>query len=156
MFLVDTNAISELRKGAKADPGVVNLLRGAEEEIFLPVQVLGELRQGIENLRHRGDRLQAQRLEEWFQSVLKVFGQRILVFDSACAQIWGTLMSPNNHNPVDKQIASIALVYDLTVVTRNTGDFSGTGVRLLNPFLADLLSAGPTPARKIKSGPKPS
>ena len=52
MFLADTNVISELRKGAKADPGVVSLFLGAGQEIFLPVQVLGELRQGIENLKY--------------------------------------------------------------------------------------------------------
>ena len=50
-------------------------------------------------------------------------------------------MSPNNQNPVDKQIAAIALVYDLTVVTRNMDDFAGTGVRLLNPFLRDRTPA---------------
>lgn len=43
-------------------------------------------------------------------------------------------MSPNHHNPVDKQIAAIALMYGLKVVTRNTSDFAGTGVVVLNPF----------------------
>ncbi|MGD0730882.1 MAG: type II toxin-antitoxin system VapC family toxin [Terracidiphilus sp.] len=148
MFLVDTNAISELRKGAKADRGVVNLLKGAEDEIFVPVQVLGELRYGIEKLKHRGDLPQARRLEEWFQSVLKVFGQRILGFDAACAQMWGTLMGVNDQHPVDKQIAAIALVYDLTVVTRNTNDFAGTGVRLLNPFHSAPALATSNPKRK--------
>jgi hypothetical protein len=52
-------------------------------------------------------------------------------------------MSPNNQNPVDRQIAAIALVYDLTVVTRNMDDFAGTGVRLLNPFLCDRTPAAP-------------
>jgi len=112
MFLIDTNAISELRKGTKADPGVVSLLRRAEQEIFLPVQVIGELRQGIENLKHRGDLPQARKLEQWFQTLQEAFGQRILDFDAACAQIWGTLTSPSNQSPVDKQIAAIALLYD--------------------------------------------
>jgi predicted nucleic acid-binding protein len=43
---------------------------------------------------------------------------------------------PNPHNAIDKQIAAIALLHDLTVVTRNTGDFADCGVRLLNPFQA--------------------
>jgi len=137
MYLVDTNAISELRKGSRADDGVVRLLKGAELGIFLTVQVVGELRQGVENLRHRRAYLQAQALETWLETVLDVFALRILVFDAACAYAWGRLMSPSHQNPIDKQIAAIALVYDLAVVTRNTNRFAGTGVRMLNPFVAD-------------------
>ena len=148
MFLADTNAISELRKGTKADPGVIRLFLRAEQEIFLPVQAFGEMRQGIENLNYRGDFPQARKLEAWFQSVLKVYSARIIGFDTVCAEKWGALMSPNNQNPVDKQIAAIALVYDLTVVTRNTNDFAGTGVKLLNPFLGDAAPANPSLVRK--------
>jgi predicted nucleic acid-binding protein len=143
MFLVDTNAISELRKGPKADPGVVRFLKSAEQQIFLPVQVIGELRQGIENLKHRGDLPQAERLQMWFEKVLDVFSPRILVFDLQCAAAWGALMGPSDQNPIDKQIAAIALVYDLSVVTRNTDHFAGTGARLLNPFLADAPPSQP-------------
>ncbi|WP_257280257.1 MULTISPECIES: hypothetical protein [unclassified Endozoicomonas] len=50
------------------------------------------------------------------------------------AQIWGKLRVPHHENAIDKQIAATALVYDLTVVTRNTRDFMDTGVNLLNPF----------------------
>jgi predicted nucleic acid-binding protein len=144
MYLVDTNAISELRRGSKADSGVTRLLKGAEQEVFLPVQVIGELRQGVENLRHRRDFPQAQVLETWLQTVLDVFGLRVLVFDAACAQTWGSLMGPSDQNPIDKQIAAIALVYDLTVVTRNANHLAGTGVRMLNPFDADAPPAQST------------
>jgi hypothetical protein len=137
MFLVDTNAISELRKGPKADPGVAPFLKSAEQQIFLPVQVIGELRQGVENLKHRGDLQQAERLQTWFDKVVDVFALRILAFDLECATVWGALMGPSDQNPIDKQIAAITLVYDLVVVTRNTDHFASTGTRLLNPFLAD-------------------
>lgn len=143
MFLVDTNVISELRKGTRADGGVVRLLRGAEQEIFVPVQAIGELRQGAESLRHRGDFPQARLLEAWLEEVLQTFARRTLVFDAACAQIWGRLMGPSDQNPIDKQIAAIALHYDLTVVTRNTVHFSGTGARLLNPFATDAPRSAP-------------
>ena len=143
MFLVDTNIISERRKGPSADLGVVDFIQRTEHELFLPVQAIGELKQGVENLRHRGDLRQARRLETWFQLIVEEYALRILAFDLQCTQIWGVLMAPNNHNPVDKQIAAIALAYDLTVVTRNSNHFAGTGVRLLNPFLADAPSTKP-------------
>jgi predicted nucleic acid-binding protein len=140
MFLVDTNVLSERRKGPKADPGVVRFLDRTEHELFLPVQVIGELRSGIEGLRRRGDLPQALMLETWFQIVLDEFAPRILAFDLECAETWGILTGVNDQHIVDRQIAAIALVYDLTVVTRNTGHFAGTGVRLLNPFFTDAPS----------------
>jgi predicted nucleic acid-binding protein len=148
MFLVDTNVLSERRKGKKADPGVVEFLRRREHELFLPVQVVGELCSGIEGLRYRGDLPQALRLETWLQIIHDEFAQRILSFDLECARIWGALMGINDQHIVDKQIAAIALAYDLTVVTRNTAHFAGTGARLLNPFLGGAPPAASTPKRK--------
>ncbi len=137
MFLLDTNVLSERRKGPNADPGVVGFMEQEEHELFLPVQVVGELRSGIESLRRRGDLPQALRLESWLQFILEKYSFRILAFDLQCAQIWGVLMGINDQQIIDRQIAAIALHYDLTVVTRNTTHFAGTGVRLLNPFVAD-------------------
>jgi predicted nucleic acid-binding protein len=143
MFLADTNTISELRKGARADPGVVTMFRGAEQQIFLPVMLIGEVRFGIERLRRKGDLPQAQRVEEWFQSIVKEYLLRILDFDLQCAKMWGFLMGVNDQHIVDRQIAAIALVYDLTLLTRNTAHFAGTGVRLLNPFTHDASVVPP-------------
>jgi toxin FitB len=143
MFLADTNAISELRKGEKANRGVAAFFIGTEQEIFLPVQVIGELRFGIERVRNKGDLPQALRLEKWLQLILREYAPRILAFDLQCAKMWGALMGVNDQHIVDRQIAAIALVYDLTVVTRNTIHFAGTGVRLLNPFSAETAAIPP-------------
>lgn len=135
MFLLDTNIISEARKGNRANPGVIAFrAQILNEEDFLPVQVIGELRYGVEVLKHRGDLLQAAVVEEWLEVILVEYAKRILPFNAEAALIWGQLMSPHGHNPVDKQMAAIALLYDLTLVTRNVDDFAGTGVRLLNPW----------------------
>ena len=136
MYLIDTNVISELRKGDRANAGVVQFLRTADpDNLFLPVQTLGELRQGVENIRLRKDFDQAKRLEEWLDIIVRSYGDRILDFDHECAQMWGRLMAQRPQHPIGRQITAIALLYDFTVVTRNTSDFDGTGARLLNPFV---------------------
>lgn len=135
MYLLDTNVISELRKGGRANPGVAAFFATlAPEDIYLSVVSIGEIRRGLENVRGRGEREQAERLEAWLDTVVTDFFDRILDFDLDCAQVWGKLMSPHPQHPIDKQISAIALVYDLTVVTRNTKDFGSSGVRSLNPF----------------------
>ena len=145
MFLADTNVISEIRKGPRADAGAIEFLRNLANEIFLPVQVIGELRRGVSNVLRKGDIAQARGLEYWLQVVLDEFSSRILVYDLNCAQTWGVLAGFDEQNLMDKQIAAVALVYDLTVVTRNTDHFAGTGTRLLNPFSGLPISHSPSP-----------
>ncbi len=136
MFLVDTNVISELRKGQNANAGVLAFWRAADgEALYIAVQTMGEIRRGVENIRQRGDSAQAARLESWLDRVATGYADRILSFDLECAQVWGKLMSPHPQHPIDKQIAAIALIHDLTVVTRNVSDFKGLGVTVINPFV---------------------
>ncbi len=135
MYLVDTNVISEARKGKKANIGVQDFWNTTDPaDIYIAVQTIGEIRRGLENIRQRGDTSQAGKLEAWLDTVVVHYTDRILDFDLDSAQVWGKLMSPHPQHPVDKQIAAIALIHDLTVVTRNIDDFKGLGVRLFNPF----------------------
>jgi toxin FitB len=113
MFLIDTNVISEARKGRRADAGVQDFWATAARgntPLFLAAITIGELRRGVELIRHRGDQPQAKLL----------YSDRVRLL--------------NPHNTIDKQIAGIALLHELTVVTRNVDVFTGCGVRLLNPF----------------------
>lgn len=136
MYLIDTNVISEARKGSKTNVGVRRFFHAADPaDLYVAVQTIGEIRRGLENIRHRGDLPQARKLEKWLDVVVTGYADRILTFDTDCAQVWGRLMSPRHEHPVDKQIAAIALIHDLTVITRNVDDFRGTGVRLQNPFV---------------------
>ncbi len=142
MYLIDTNVVSEARKKAKANRGVTDFFNhvvAADEPVYLSVISVGELRRGVEIIRHRGDVDQANLLEAWLTIVLEQFGENILAFDADAAQVWGRLRVPHPEHELDKQIAAIALVNDLTVVTRNTADFDGTGVKLKNPFLPVAL-----------------
>ena len=137
MYLLDTDVISEARKGEKANPGVRAFLREAAQNgsaLYLSVISIGELRRGVEVIRYRGDGPQAARLERWLDRVSNDFGDAILPFDQEAAHVWGRLRAPNAENPLDKQIAATALIHDLTVVTRNVSHYQATGARLLNPF----------------------
>lgn len=135
MYLVDTNVISEARKGIKANPGVRKFFQiTAPGDLYLSAQTIGEIRRGLENIRHRGDLPQTSKLEKWLDLVVSDYADKILTFDEECAQVWGRLMSPHPEHPIDKQIAAIALIHDLAVVTRNVDDFRGTGVEIVNPF----------------------
>jgi predicted nucleic acid-binding protein len=135
-FLLDTNVVSEFRKGQRANPGVMNWVAGVgEDELFLSVLVAGELRQGIERLRRR-DLSAAESLDRWLTAILDGYADRILPVDSRVADLWGRLNVPDPLPAVDGLLAATAIAHDLTLVTRNTRDVAPTGVRLLDPFAA--------------------
>lgn len=138
VYLVDTDVISELRKRDRANPGVVAFfkeLASSDVPLFISAVTIGELRRGIELVRHRGDAKQAQALERWLVKLLAEFGDSVLALDADAAQVWGRLRVPHPENPLDKQIAAAALIHELELVTRNVRHFAGTGVKLLNPFV---------------------
>ncbi len=137
VYLIDTNVISEARKKGKANRGVAAFFRSSAEQgqaLYLSTVSVGELRRGVELIRHRGDKRQSALLEAWLQAVVDEYQDHILALDTEAAQVWGRLRVPHPEHVLDKQIAAIALVNGLTVVTRNTADFAGIGVSLLNPF----------------------
>lgn len=137
VYLVDTNVISEARKGVRANAGVRAFFAAAiadRARLYLSAVTVGELRRGVELIRHHGDQIQAGLLEAWLTTVLRDYGDQILPLDIDAAQIWGRLRVPHPEHAIDKQLAATALIYDLTLVTRNVADFVGIDVRLLNPF----------------------
>lgn len=131
-FLLDTNAVSEIRRGR--DPNVRAWADAVKDtDLHLSVMTLGEIRTGIDRLRDR-DATQADVFARWLGELHKRFADRILSIDGRVAEEWGRLNAAASRNTVDSLIAATARIHDLTVVTRNTRDFLGCDVPLLNPW----------------------
>lgn len=132
-WLIDTNVVSELRKGDRANEGIrAWFAESNEDELFTSVLVLGEIRRGIESIRRR-DTPSALALEQWLDRLAADFGERVLPIDAHVADRWGTLNVPNPVPTVDGLLAATALVHELILVTRNVRDVANTGVRVLDP-----------------------
>jgi hypothetical protein len=138
MYLLDTNVVSELRKGARADASVRAWAAAVPAAtFFLSVVTLLEIERGI-LLMERRDAEQAKQLRRWLEGqILPDFGDRILPVDAAVARRCAALHVPDPLPAGDALIAATALVHALTVVTRNVGDFERTGAAVLNPWQAE-------------------
>ena len=137
-FLLDTNVLSGRRRIERANFGVRAFFERIDRtaaETYISVVTVGELRRGVDSVRFRGDSVQADILEGCLAEALEIYRGSIIEFDLKAAEVWGALRARRPEHPIDKQIAATALVHGLTVATRNEGDFLGTGVQLLNPFV---------------------
>ncbi|GAV35500.1 toxin FitB [Roseomonas sp. TAS13] len=133
-WLVDTNVISEIRKGPRCHPSVASWWAAVEDrDLFLSALTLGEIRKGIESVRPR-DPVKARGLERWLREVSDVFGARVIGVDPAVADAWGRMSVSRSVPVIDALLAATAQVHNLVLVTRNTADVSGLGVQTLNPF----------------------
>ena len=133
-YLIDTNVISELRKGKRADPAVVAWFADlADEEVFLSILTLGEIRRGIESIRLR-DPKAAAALDSWLGRISEIHRERVLSIDRAIAEEWGRMNVPDPLPVVDGLLAATAQVNGLTLATRNAADIACTGVEYVNPF----------------------
>ncbi len=136
MYLLDTNLISELRKGERANQNVRNWFADTvahRQPTYVSVITIGEIRGGITRLQNRGDSSQAAIFDQWLQTLIIQWRGRMLPFGLSESLVWGQIAA-NGQNLVDKQIAATAIVHDLTVATRNERDFADLGALVTNPF----------------------
>ena len=136
-LLIDTNVLSELRKGLKANQGVRDwFLQADSHDLYISVLTLGEIRQGIEQIKRR-DALAANTLEIWLKQIEQESNRLILPVTMEISDCWGCINVPDKLPVIDGFLAAIALVHDLTLVTRNIRDVERSGVKLLSPFLEE-------------------
>jgi predicted nucleic acid-binding protein len=131
MYLVDTNVLSEARRGTTA---ARDWLRSVDPEaIYLSVITLGEIMKGIE-LRQRTDPRAAGSLRQWLDQLRQGHADRILPVGDEVAIEWGRLAAERPRAMADALIAATAIVHRKTIVTRNSADFEETRVPVINPW----------------------
>jgi predicted nucleic acid-binding protein len=133
-FLIDTNVLSELRKKEKANIGVQNWFTNADgNQLYISVLTLGEIRQGIEQLK-RKDEKAAHALDIWLKQIESDSVRLILPITQEIADRWGQINVPDKMPVIDGFLAATALVHNLILVTRNIRDVERSDVKVLNPF----------------------
>jgi toxin FitB len=133
-YLIDTNIISEIRKGERCDSHVAAWFALIDDhDIYLSVLVLGEIRKGVERAR-RTDAAPARAFEKWLSTIKESYGERILPIDQMVADEWGRMSAIRPVPTVDTLLAATAKVHRMTLATRNVADVVGLGADVMNPF----------------------
>ena len=131
MYLVDTNVMSDVLRGAPQPSAWLNSVEPAS--LYLSVITLGEINKGAA-MRARTDRRSAQQLWTWLDGLILEFGARILPITNRIAIEWGTIASKRTRGIADGLLAATALVHGLTLVTRNAKDFDDLALPLVDPW----------------------
>jgi toxin FitB len=131
-YLLDTDILSAIRRKQR-DINLETWLRSiTSSDVFISVVTVGEIERGIAQQRRVNPKF-ADDLDNWLNTILHRYEQRILPLTTGIARRWGQLSGELGHNNADLMIAATALEHNLVVVTRNTRHFEPTKVTLLNP-----------------------
>jgi toxin FitB len=139
MYLVDTNVISAATPSRPALPALVEWMDAHSDSLFLSVVTVAEIEDGIAKLRREGATRKSSDLAAWLETVLHLYGDRVLAFDMLTARIAGVIADRargQGHAPgfADIMIAATAQHHGLTILSRNLKHFGPLGVAVLNPF----------------------
>ncbi|WP_029084684.1 type II toxin-antitoxin system VapC family toxin [Bradyrhizobium sp. th.b2] len=131
MYLIDTNVVSEARRGS---PQATGWLRSVDPaSVHLSTLTLGEIMRGIA-LKQKSDPKAAGHLAELLRKLRHDHADRILAVTDQISVEWGRIAAIRPRGDIDGLIAATAIVHDLILVTRNVGDFEDTGATVINPW----------------------
>jgi hypothetical protein len=131
MYLVDTNVLSEARRGTQI---ARTWLRSVDADmIYLSVITLGEVMKGVA-LKRRSDPRAALSLQQWLEQLRHDYAERILPITDRIAIEWGRMAAERTRGMADGLIAATASLHRKTIVTRNADDFADLGIPLINPW----------------------
>ena len=138
MIVVDTNVISACMRAKKNSAVLAWLDRQHPPDLWTTTICLFELRYGIDSLPD-GDRFRHYLETSWHDIGSRIFGNRILQFDSLAAdmaaELAGVRRKTGRHVEIrDTFIAGIVRAHGATLATRNLRDFHDAGIRLVNPW----------------------
>jgi hypothetical protein len=131
MYLVDTNVLSEARRGS--NEARIWLRSVDPATIYLSVITLGEIMKGIA-LKLRTDTGAAAPLTAWLERLRHDHSDRILPISDRVALEWGRLAAERPRGMADGLIAATAAVHGKIIVTRNVADFADIRVPVINPW----------------------
>ena len=139
MYLVDTNIISASAPSRPVPPALVEWLDTHSAALFLSAVTVAEIEDGIAKLRREGARRRSADLAAWLETVLHLYGDRVLAFDAAAARIAGVISDQARglgQAPgfADIIIAATAQHHGLTILSRNLRHFESLGVNVIDPF----------------------
>lgn len=133
-FLLDTNILSELRKGKRCNSNVASwAAKESEQAHYISVLSLGEIRKGIELLRKKSP-ADCISFEVWLQKIQSDYSNCTIAITSEIAGRWGELSALRPWSVIDSLLAATAIEHGLTLATRNTKDFEGLQISIVNPF----------------------
>jgi predicted nucleic acid-binding protein len=139
VYLVDTNVISAAAPSRPEPPALIAWMDGHSAALFLSAVTVAEVEDGIAKLRREGAARKSRNLAAWLETMLHLYADRILAFDTPVARIAGGLSNrarAQGHAPgfADIIIAATAQRHGLTILSRNLRHFAPLNVAVVDPF----------------------
>jgi toxin FitB len=139
MYLVDTNVISAPAPSRPVSSALVAWMDTHSVSLFLSAVTVAEIEDGIAKLRREGATRKSADLSAWLETVLHLYGNRVLAFDVATARLAGVIAdrargAGQTPGFADIIIAATAQHHGLAILSRNLRHYEPFGVAVIDPY----------------------